>query len=667
VAAVYAKARAGTLKTTDTRGKPRRTPLGPRFNRKGQVEVEVHYKTTAPIAALLALGASIEVDVPAVSTVEIFIPPGEIGRAARLPGVSRIALPHYTFSNGVGSVAQMQGSSVDAHAKQVMHVDELRHAIKASGKGAKVLVISDGIDHIADAAKAGVLPKADSVWIDPHTPGSGDEGTAALEVVHAIAPDAALGFCGPRTAVEIVACLTDEIGPFNAGIIASDAGHVGDDAYHGSGVAFTGVQKFLQAHPDIVYFTSAGNSANKFFQGTYTPSTSPQTIGNRTYRSVEDWGMATGKTSDTGNTFALPAGDTTFFELQWKDNWNNPTEKYRLYLVDDSGKILASATPQNIPDQSVQFTNSSHIAQSVNIVVACASHICDKPFFIEGSGATLFRIEYNTANGSTNPKGTIIGVYTIGAVRAATPDKIEPFSSRGPALSDGSIQPAFVAPDCVAYVSFGSFNDSCFGGTSAAVPQAAGVLALLESSPLPGGVQALINGAVDLGKKGQDNTYGYGRIDAKAAEASLDTPPAVDPIAAFTVAAGKSHKGKLKGALSATAKQAKLALRYVIVKKPAHGTVNLDAKSGAYTYTAASGYSGSDQFTYASSDGLTQSKQQMAAVTVKPASATPPKKNPDSSHGDGGGSSGPLDLLGLLLLGIPVLIRRCHAFTHERA
>jgi hypothetical protein len=177
------------------------------------------------------------------------------------------------------------------------------------------------------------------------------------------------------------------------------------------------------------------------------------------------------------------------------------------------------------------------------------------------------------------------------------------------------------------------------------------VLALLESSPLPGGVQALIDGAVDLGKKGQDNTYGYGRVDAKAAEASLDTPPTINPITAFTVAFGQSHKGKLEGALSATAKQAKLVLHYVITKKPAHGTVNLDAESGAYTYTAASGYSGSDQFTFASNDGLTQSKQQTVVATVKPASA-------GSGSGGGGGASNPLELLGLLLLGMQIAIRR---------
>jgi hypothetical protein len=529
----------------------------------------------------------------------------------------------------------------------------LTHAIKTSGKGVKVLVFATGAEHIDEAADAGMLPNTGAIWVDPNFTGTGDEGTAMLELVHAIAPIAKLGFCAATTALISLSCLTDEAAHFQANIIVSDLSTTGEDVYHVNGLYLRRLRSFLSAHPSLVYLHDAGNSALTYFQGSYTPSANTRTIDGHHYRSVEDFGLSTGKASDTKNTFSLPAGGSAIIELQWKDDWSKPAESYAIYLLDNAGKVLAHAVTHQHPFRVVQYANKGSTAKTINLVVACGSSACAQPFFVKDYPLSYYTFEYNTP-GSADALGVLNGVFNIGAVNVATPTKIEAYSSTGPALADGSIQPAFVAPDCVDFVDVGNFNASQFCGTSAAAPQVAGVLALLESSPLPGGVQTLIDGAVDLGAKGQDNIYGYGRIDAKAAEASLDTPPTVKATAAFTVTAGRSHSGQLKGALSQTATQAGLALHYAIVKQPGHGTIKLDATSGAYTYTAASGYSGSDQFTFASNDGLTQSKQQTAAVTVKPASTTPPEEHPGSSHG-GGGSSGPLALLGLLLFGIPFL------------
>jgi hypothetical protein len=266
----------------------------------------------------------------------------------------------------------------------------------------------------------------------------------------------------------------------------------------------------------------------------------------------------TGKASDTKDTFSLPAGGSAIIELQWKDDWSNPAGSYAIYLLDNAGNVLAHAVTHQHPFRVVQYTNKGSTEKTINLVVACGSSACTRPFFVKGYPHAYSTFEYNTP-GSADALGALNGVFNIGAVNVATPAKIEAYSSTGPALADGSIQPAFVASDCVAFVGVGNFSASQFCGTSAAAPQVAGVLALLESSSLPGGVQALIDGAVDLGAKGQDNTYGYGRIDAKAAEASLDMPPTANAAAAFTGTAGQSHSGQLKGALSQTATQAGLA------------------------------------------------------------------------------------------------------------
>lgn len=85
------------------------------------------------------------------------------------------------------------------------------------------------------------------------------------------------------------------------------------------------------------------------------------------------------------------------------------------------------------------------------------------------------------------------------------------------------------------------------------------------------------------------------------------------------------------------------ALSFQIVAPPAHGTVQLDATTGAYTYTPASGYHGADAFTFVASDGQSESNVAEVSITVK-SSVTP---SPDD-----GGSGGFGGLLLVLLAGL---------------
>ena len=54
------------------------------------------------------------------------------------------------------------------------------------------------------------------------------------------------------------------------------------------------------------------------------------------------------------------------------------------------------------------------------------------------------------------------------------------------------------------------------------------------------------------------------------------------------------------------------------VTQPAHGTVTLDAASGAFTYTPAPNYVGSDSVTYTANDGTLDSNTGAVAITVTP-------------------------------------------------
>ena len=87
--------------------------------------------------------------------------------------------------------------------------------------------------------------------------GSGDEGTALLEIVHDVAPGAQLLFAGPADSLEMVdavECLTAA----GANVIVDDLGFFGEPYFEDGPVA-TAVRAAVQA--GVSYHSSAGNEA----------------------------------------------------------------------------------------------------------------------------------------------------------------------------------------------------------------------------------------------------------------------------------------------------------------------------------------------------------------------------------------------------------------------
>lgn len=90
-----------------------------------------------------------------------------------------------------------------------------------------------------------------------------------------------------------------------------------------------------------------------------------------------------------------------------------------------------------------------------------------------------------------------------------------------------------------------------------------------------------------------------------------DFPPVARSLY-FTLAAGATQTGTLTG----SDPEGNPITAYTVTQQPSHGSLVVNASSGAYTYIANSTYSGVDAFTYTVTDGTLSSTAATASITV---------------------------------------------------
>lgn len=167
-----------------------------------------------------------------------------------------------------------------------------------------------------------------------------------------------------------------------------------------------------------------------------------------------------------------------------------------------------------------------------NVTVLADQEIYDNPTLIQTFSAGNSNNQ-DCGYGAGSQWGNITGGHKMGKNVIATAnlmrdDVVDNSSSRGPA-SDGRIKPDIAAHGTNHYSTDPDNAYASGGGTSAAAPGIAGVLAQLHQAfrELNGGVTAksallkatLLNTANDLGNDGPDFIYGWGKVNAlKAVE-----------------------------------------------------------------------------------------------------------------------------------------------------
>jgi len=393
---------------------------------------------------------------------------------------------------------------------------------------------------LAQSQASGDLPAVNvsDCLLGPGAPDTtGAEGTAILEVVHDLAPGAALWFGhfgGPFGTVldfnATVNCLAQRVD-----VVVDDINWFNAGPYDGTSVVSRNTATALNSPGTRLraYVTAVGNQGSTHYQEAYRPCPGPQPfhLFSATAATLDRGGLGT----RCDNPIVVPAGATLRVLVQWDDPWGASCNDYDVYIfAHDSPTPLAASQnfqfcAQN-PAEMLVWRNDSSSPTTVDLVLAPIGEVQPRTFdiFVLGGSPNY----YTPASSVPNQADAPGGVLAVGAINSFDQDhdQIAPYSSRGP-TNDGRTKPEVTGIDGVSVTGAGGFSTP-FLGTSAAAPHIAGILALLlECRPSlragePGDApaqdrlalrNAMLLTAVDLGDPGADNTYGAGRADALVA------------------------------------------------------------------------------------------------------------------------------------------------------
>ncbi|MEO5822040.1 MAG: S8 family serine peptidase [Vicinamibacteraceae bacterium] len=461
--------------------------------------------------------------------------------------------------------AQIHAGSVLSEGVAALRADRVQQQLRVSGKSIRIGVISDGIASIAAPTATGDIPATKAglprVELCPLNDNAGDEGTAMLEIVHDVAPGAALAFCpgfgdsGQQGLADAVTWLaTEAFGGKGADVIVDDLAYLTEPFFQ-DGVIAQAVDA-AAAH-GVSYFSSAGNSADAHYEHVY----SDVVPGDDFIFPLDthDFGTVAGLPSDIGWD-GLVAGNGNFFAafMQWNDPFGGSANDYDIYIFDEDGDLAgdpASDFPIGGPGFDPQDGDDDpiEVAFVVNEFPGPGPAGTVKRFFMVidrffASPTSLLELQFNgffAVDASKNiAEGSVFGhaasrgamaVAATGAVEnidgTANPglDVIEEYSSRGPSrifftpagapAPEVRRKPNTTATDGTSVTGVNFVTP--FFGTSASAPHAAAVAVLLKDvNPglNPAGIARILREtSLERGTPGFDTTWGFGLIDAYAA------------------------------------------------------------------------------------------------------------------------------------------------------
>lgn len=552
----------------------------------GGVMVDIKATVTADLlAAITRLGGTIHSSFPQFNFVRATLPLSALETIAARSDVKSIRQPDLPHTKNVGAekpartllaqnsagddqseadgetvraavtqnfVARASQGSVVSEGDSAHGADIARAKYKVDGSGVKVGIISDGVNTLKRSQASGDLPT--NLIVLPGQAGSGNEGTAMLEIVHDLVPGAQLIFATSGDSPAQMAQNILDLRKAGCDVIIDDISFPTDDYPFQAGLVEKAVDQV--AASGALYFSASGNTGNKkdntssTFRGDFRDGGATSSIFAKAGR-LNDFGGGR-----TFNTYAGATAAQSSAILFWTDPVDASSNDYDLYVLDAAGQnvVLASNDTQGGTGSPVEFIGTG-IQDDQRVVIVKNTGSQDRFLHLDvgGGGGPTLSISTDgsvrghaataaanmfsvSATSAQNAKG---GLFTGGAA-----NPVETFTDDGPRrlYFDPNGNPisgnlsstggrVLQKPDITAAdngkTSAPGFE--VFPGTSAAAPHAGAIAALLLSfnrKLSPAQVRGFLQStALDIESPGFDNVSGVGIIMANR---SLDAAAAAN-------------------------------------------------------------------------------------------------------------------------------------------
>ena len=495
--------------------------------------------TKALLARIRVLGGTVINSVPKYRAIRAELPVVAIERLAALAAVQ-------TIRPADEARTRKEDTTEGDHAHRT-NTARATHGVNGMGIG--IGVISNGVRTLADRQASDDVPA--QVTVLPGQAGLGDEGTALLEIIHDLAPEAdlyfATGLGGEARMAENIEALCEA----GANVIVDDIGYSLEAVFQ-DGIIAQGVNA---AVTDGCFFFSAGgndgnltNGTSSVWEGDYAAG-STLVVDGETLGVRHDFGG--GVEANAVSTYGEGA-----IVLQWADPLGVSTNDYDLFVINEDGDVIESST--NTQDGTQDPIESiPHVHLSGRSVVVVRVSGVDRYLRVQAFGGRLAVATAGNMYGHPAAENAI-GVAMVNVRTAAGTDGV--FNGNESVRTDNSDGPRriFFQPDGTA-ITAGNFSStggqllkkpdlaaatcvstatpgfSTFCGTSSAAPHAAAIAALmLEAAGGPNEVTlaelrtGMTTGTavLDIEATGVDRDSGAGIVMAPGAVDAVDVAEA---------------------------------------------------------------------------------------------------------------------------------------------
>ncbi len=529
------------------------------FDSQGRVGVTIHLNGQKPLAAVSGAVTSLGGKVSASSAsyqsgvISASMPVNQIAQLAGNAGVLsvRMALPPITHSSVTGVGLAISGGALAIHSQTV-------NSSGFKGAGIKVGVMSNSFDTAYQVNDPGFIRASDDVasgdlpgvgnpdgYLTPVTvladdsntaDGLTDEGRAMCQIVHDVAPGAAIAFATANPDETTFAQHILDLQTAGCNVIVDDVLYF-DEPMFSDGIVAQAVDTVATTGNKAMYFSSAGNEQGAGYTSTFAPISNTtaragipgqnlklnQVPNNLTKGGFHNFSTTPGAV-DISQSFTTDPGGFLLVVFQWNDPYDSiahpVTTDYNILVFDEDGTYeptLSGIDNNNSTGEPLEFATLVGGANQTHYQIALARK--------DTSPATpkaqalrywAFDLAYGQAYGadeyyqpaapasyghssSANAMAVAAYVYDSFPSNPAAPPftpQFENYTSQGPSAiyfdSTGAKlaspqlrnKPDIAAPDGGNTTFFGGGDwegDGLpnFFGTSAAAPHAAAVAALM--------------------------------------------------------------------------------------------------------------------------------------------------------------------------------------------